>query len=111
MFAGDFDGDGVSDVLIHYANSSGKRTIRLHRGILNGYSLGTGIVTTTANNHNCVSYPCGIYVFDVNGDGRDDLVVKWKNGSYNRVYVYRGQQNGTFASAANTSTTTQFYLD
>ena len=95
-------------MIIHYVNSSSKRCLRVYKGnSSNVFYYDSN--TTTTNLHNEVTYPCSIYSCDVDNDGRCDVIVKWKDGTNARFYVYKGNINSTFTSAQSTSTTVSFY--
>ena len=108
-FLGDINGDGYDDLIVHYKNSNGKRCMRVHGGDSNG-EFSSSIRTITTNNHNEITYPCSIYISDINNDGKNDMIVKWKDGNNCRLYVYKGKIDYTFNPAVSTSTNASFYL-
>lgn len=101
VFIGDINGDGCSDMVVMYA-SSGKRRLLTYTADANGtYPHGYRSVST--HSHDVVKYPCGSYIADVNGDGRDDLIIKRKNSNNNiSLLTYLGTTSGTFTEAAAT---------
>ncbi len=111
VFVGDINGDGCSDMVIMYA-SSGKRRLLTYTADTNGTYPHTYRSVST-HSHDVVKYPCGAYIADVNGDGRDDLIIKWKNSGNNiSLLTYLGTTTGTFNEAVATapSTSVPYYI-
>jgi hypothetical protein len=48
-------------------------------------------------------YAGSFFIGDVNGDGRDDFIVKWKSSNNVRFLTYRGTASGSFAAADRTT--------
>ena len=107
-FSGDVNGDNYDDIIIHFVNSNGKRSLRVFGG---NYALPFeyDYLTTTTNYHNEQVYPCSIYSCDVNNDGKCDIIVKWKNNDKCTFYVYKGKSDYTFESAVGSNSTAYFY--
>ncbi|MFY0536776.1 FG-GAP repeat domain-containing protein [Nannocystis pusilla] len=59
-YAGDFDGDGMKDILLNYGDATGFRAL---------YSTGAGF----KQEWTLAWSPTDVYVGDFNGDGRDDF--------------------------------------
>lgn len=98
-------------LLIHYPNSNNKRCMNTYTSTCN-CSFNHGIIYTSLNTQNQRLYPTSLYVGDIDGDDKSDLVAKWKNSNNNNfnIYVYRGKDNASFRSATSKSTSLQFYL-
>ena len=84
---GDFNGDGISDVL--WQNGSG--AIMDWLGQADGTFSGNGLSFTTALDSSWHVVQTG----DFNGDGRADILLRSDNGT---VIDWFGQSNGTFVS-------------
>ncbi len=89
LVIGDFNGDGRSDLLCYDAKISGK-------WISYATSSGTfGGIDVTINNAWCTSQGTRLYVGDVNGDGRDDLICH--NVKTGAKHVDYASLSGSFA--------------
>lgn len=88
LFAGDFDGDGITDVL-SVANEYPSTSVRIYR------NDGAGNFALSGESSFSGSAPTG-RVQDLNGDGRDDfLLVKYTSGGWVKGLTGPG---GTIAS-------------
>ena len=105
VYMGNFNGDGCSDMLVHGANSDDKRQLLIYKGCANG-TFSTGVALSSSRYHIPALYPTKSFVTDVNGDGRDDFIVKWRNGNKTMFLTYRGKSDGTFNTAIGTNTDT-----
>lgn len=100
-YVGDFNGDGCTDVLIHWENN-GRRQLLVYISQGDG-TFYAGSNLASARNHNDNLFPCSFYVADVNGDGKDDFVVHYRNTSgYRCALVYKGKATGPFLVDATT---------
>lgn len=83
VVAGDFDGDGDTDLAAAVQHFSGPHSIRMSRNNGNG-TFGTSVhLGYMANN---TDYAFGMFAADWNGDGADDLAVG--SASTRRVYMF-----------------------
>jgi len=101
MAVGDFNHDGNLDVAvwgIYAANNTAEVMIFLGNG--NGTFNWTGTYAAP-NSSDWSESPNSLYVADVNGDGKLDLVALTQ---YNGVFIYLGNGDGTFQTAVGYST-------
>jgi hypothetical protein len=81
-FVGDFSGDGKEDLAVTW-NDSGMTTMDVYG------STGTGFTKQRwATRQGDVIAGMLWFVGDFNGDGRDDLAVRWDNAGMNNIDVY-----------------------
>ena len=101
-FAGDFNGDGYTDVLIHWS-SGGYRQLLVYISKGDGtFYEGVNLASTRA--HNARLYPCSFHIGDVNGDGKDDFIVHWRSTSgYRCALVYKGSSSSPYIIDATTN--------
>ncbi len=102
IFAGDVNGDGRSDVIVHWVNN-GKRQLLVYAANTNGAYPATGVNYASTNAHDPAVYAGSFFVGDVNGDGRDDFIAKWKSSNNVRFLTYCGTASGSFAAAVRTT--------
>jgi hypothetical protein len=88
MLAGDFNGDGSSDVYFHW-KATGRNWLYFSNGngtfIKNSNPIPEGQIDESPDN---------MQLGDFNGDGRSDVYFHWKATGKNRLYFNKG--NGTF---------------
>ena len=71
----------------------------LYRGNTDG-TYSAGVNYSTSNNQDPNQYAGTFLIVDVDGDGRDDFIVKWKSNTDGvRFLVYRGTASGWFLNA------------
>lgn len=102
VFVGDFNGDGCSDMLVHWVNSFSKRQLLIYKGNRDG-TFSAGVNLSSSRDHKPESYPTKFFVADVNGDGKDDFVVHYRNSNGKRCnLVYKGKATDPYLSDALT---------
>ncbi|MBP5446296.1 MAG: S8 family serine peptidase [Acholeplasmatales bacterium] len=107
-FVGDFNGDGRTDVLIHWCNGN-YRQLLIYKGKSNG-TFETGVNLSSTRYHDPIAYPCKFLVADQNGDGKDDFIVFYENSSYNRgALVYKGKSASPYITDATTTALSSTY--
>lgn len=111
VFIADQNGDGYDDVVVHFENNNGKRCSVVYKGkSTSPYVTNTTAYALSSTNNFIDEDP--VFIADVNGDGRDDLVVKVKNGNNVKILTYLGTSSGTFNEAVETipATNIPFYI-
>ena len=103
-FSGDVNGDGRSDMIVQWANDSNKRQLLIYTANADG-TYNAGVNLSTSNAQNPPLYAGTFLVADVNGDGRDDFIVKWRyNLTLNVEFLtYCGTAQGSFSAAVRTT--------
>ncbi len=111
VYIGDFNGDGMADMVVPHKNSSGKRCLLVYKGKSSAPYFSSGVKFNSSRNHDPLQWPCQYFVNDVNGDGKDDLVVHWKNANGKRNnLVYKGGSSGLMTEAVATAATSNNYI-
>ena len=112
VFVGDVNGDGYSDMIVHWRNNSTlKRQLLIYKANANG-TYNAGVNYATSNTDDPLQFAGNYFVADVNGDGKDDFIVKWQYENNIRFLTYQGTSNGTFSAAVRTTPTTPIpYFD
>lgn len=107
-FVGDFNGDGRTDVLIHW-ESNNHRQLLVYKGNSNG-TFSNGVNLSSTRWHDPVDYPCRFLVSDKNGDGKDDFIVIYRNSSGNiGVLVYSGTSSSPYLLDATSTALSSSY--
>jgi subtilisin family serine protease len=107
VFVGDFNGDGYSDMLVHWKNhSTNKRQLLLYTG-KSDRTYNTGTNYPTSNAHDPATYAGSFYVADVDGDGKDDFIVKWHHENTNDVNFLTYRWNGSGFSVVRSDFTNE----
>ncbi len=107
---GDANGDGRDDLIVH-THLNGKRLVQMFAGKTDGTFMTAALTATTAS-HNYYSVDEKYLVADVNGDGRDDLIVHGEgaNGARESL-VFKGRATGGFYTATSAATSAYSYDD
>ncbi|MBR6427266.1 MAG: VCBS repeat-containing protein, partial [Clostridia bacterium] len=98
-----------SDTIVHWAAASTKRQLLVYTANSNG-TYNAGVNFSSTHKHNPYSWACSLFVADVNGDGCDDFIVKWRKASgTTTVFVHPGSSSG-FSEAITTTTSLAFFM-
>ena len=91
-FTGDVNGDGYDDIIEMRASNGARQLVTL-LGRSDGSVISTAVITNTTN-----MYIDGdpVFIGDVNGDGRADVIVHFVTGGKRGFVVYTGKSNGGF---------------
>ncbi len=103
LMLGDATGDGCADFVVMWKNSSGKRCILQYNGTVNSSGNATflaGIHMLTSTNNYVENDP--VYLEDVTGDGKKDVIVYWVSNIYRQMLVYKSSGSG-YAAGVNFS--------
>lgn len=91
FFSGDFNGDGLTDVLVIEREGSTKKAyfINLDSRIITNYANDAGIIDICDRNYDNseMETGCTLRTGDVDGDGKTDLVV-FRGAPLNKIDVY-----------------------
>ena len=101
VLMGDINNDGTSDMVVDSVGSSGNRKLYIYTAYIDG-TFNSANTYNTSDFHDSNACSNGLFLDDVNGDGRDDLIVKRNNGGINRLKTYLGTSAGLFESAIDT---------
>ncbi len=92
---GDFNGDGISDLLLHKNNNGTGWQAYVFLGKGDGSFATTAVYWNSAGNYSGWSNDIAI---DLNGDGIADLLLYKNDGSGLQTYVALGKGDGSFAT-------------
>jgi hypothetical protein len=94
--SGDYDGDHTADLAVLCGGNSGTNDVQVFHGRADGaFDLGPRVATVT--------YPQDLAFSDINGDGKDDLVLMDFASSSGGLSSYISGPDGTFGSRVATS--------
>jgi hypothetical protein len=104
LYMADATGDGKQDFIVHWCDSNNKRNIMVYKGVsLNGTAqFEEGYYALSSTRAYVEEHP--VYVGDMNGDGRADMMVHWGLNGYRQVLIYYAAANGTYNEGVNTAT-------
>lgn len=114
VFMDDVNGDGIDDLVVHWAAES-KRQLLTYTSSGSG-TFNTPVNLSTANTHDASLYPSKLMLGDATGDGKADFVVMWKNADGKRcILQYKGTTNSagnaTFTTGSHLLTSTRAYIE
>ncbi|MBQ7779735.1 MAG: S8 family serine peptidase [Clostridia bacterium] len=99
QFISDVNGDGYDDLVVHWKSANGKRNNLVYKGSSSG--LTTEAVATDETSNNYIAKD-PVFVGDINGDGRGDMVVQWANsGGQRNFLIYKGKEDAKYMTGAN----------
>ena len=107
-FEGNFDGNAsYKDILVHQSNANGKRQNLVYKGKPDA-TFSSAVISTSTNNYIEAD---SVFVEDIDGDGFDDVIVHWINGSHkSNLLSYHCNLNGSFNYGVNVSLNTDQYF-
>lgn len=110
FFVTDVNGDGKDDFVVHWRNSNKRRSTLVYYGTsLSPYLVDATTDALTSTNSYVISDP--VFVGDVNGDGRSDMIVQWSLNGYYQFLIYTANANGTYNAAVRLSTSIAYDLN
>ena len=109
VLIGDVNDDDIDDVIVEYNNGE-YRAFNVYAGTSTG-TFSSAVTTSTVNKRDSETYPSRIAVADITDEGRDDIVVIWKNTTgIENVIVYKGLSDKRFSTGVKTATGQSYYL-
>ncbi len=110
VYMGNFNGDGRSDQMVHYA-INGIRNMLVYFANASG-NYNEAIQISTTQQQNLTTYPCTVHIMNTNGDARDDFVVRYRTIPDWRTafHAYKGTSSGFAASVPTTANFFPYYI-
>lgn len=103
VYVADQNGDGRDDVIVHFANATGKRCTQVYRGSTTSPYVNNTTSYALSSTNNFVNED-PVLVADVNGDGRDDMFVVYEVSGKRRILTYVSNADGTYSSGTAITT-------
>jgi hypothetical protein len=106
QWIGDFDGDGLADCARVRTSASNQRDLVFNKGVGPSAYATNEVVTLDVIPPFPIPRPAEIFtiaIFDINHDGRQDIIVWYADqsvGEYLRLRHFRGGSDGTFTSVS-----------
>ena len=112
LLVGDVNGDGYSDMIVHWTNSVNRRQLRVYLANSSA-TYSEGVNLSTNDIHDPSIYAERFYVADVNGDGKKDFILKYRNESTGEVNfkTYVGSVTGNMMPAVTSVLTGVQFFD
>lgn len=108
-FVTDVNGDGKDDFVLHYKDSNNRRSALVYYGTSEMPYLNDAIDALISTNSYVESDP--VFVGDINGDGRSDMIVQWSLNGYYQFLIYTANANGSYNAAVRLSTSIAYDLN
>lgn len=109
VYTGDFNGDGRTDQMVHYAINGIRNMLVYFANASGNYNEAVQISTT--QQQNLTNYPCTVHIMDTDGDGKDDFAVRYRTTEKRTgFHVYKGTTSGFSASIPTTMIFFPYYI-